>query len=279
MVKIEYRTQVLVVNRKWTGVYITYFAMLALFGTLIFLANRLNLISPEVIIESWSLATLVIAIMLTILDRRQIPKDSNMATSERDTRSLLATDFLVNYGLMQLIYSFGVNFTSSEEMLKYRLLMFLSIPTNVIMQILSTSGLTYVFQEAKSHKKNLLFFDLIACTPVIVLVIIFGTQKADTLARHFGEIWSDIPRLLPAFLAMSLSAILLTHSSMIIRWGNLTRLVFSKRIVLSFIQVPVTLFAMKQMGALGILLSLLAFNILFITVNLHLQFTQKHRVA
>jgi hypothetical protein len=177
-------------------------------------------------------------------------------------------DFLLNYGLMQLLYSFAMNITSSDEMLKYRLLLFLSIPTNIAMQILSTSGLRFIFKDTQQRKKKLELFYISTFTPTFFLVIAVGLLGPDLLGIYLGEIWKEIPALLPAFLAMSITSIFLTHSSMTVKWANLTQVVFARRVFLSVMQFLVTSFAISWNGALGILTSLIVFNVIFMLINL-----------
>ena len=146
--------------------------------------------------------------------------------------------------------------------------MFLSIPTNIVMQILSTSGLTFMFGDDKKRKEKMFVFYVLACAPLILIVIIFAKIGSENLRFHLGEIWAEIPSLLPYFLVMSLTAIVLSHTGMIVKWSNLTKSLLYKRIFISALQIPVTLFAIMHSGAIGILVALVMFNVLFTCVNL-----------
>jgi hypothetical protein len=168
---------------------------------------------------------------------------------------------------MQMLYSFGTSLTSSDEMIKYRLLMFLSIPTNIVMQALSTSGLIFIFGEAKKIKEKLVITYALLVVPLLVLSSILTLLNPKILDKYFGSIWIEIPPMLGAFLLMSITGIILSHTSMVIKWEDLTRKVFSHRILISVFQLPLMIFAISHNGALGILQCLTISNLLFIFVN------------
>ncbi len=268
MLKIEYRSQMRVIAQKWKSVYLTYILSISAFLSFTFIAIELKSLTPATIIGAWALSTVLIALSLTLYDHKKIQENPISLSVKSKNRTLLGMDFLLNYGLMQLLYSFAMNITSSDEMLKYRLLLFLSIPTNIAMQILSTSGLRFIFKDTQQRKKKLELFYISTFTPTFFLVIAVGLLGPDLLGIYLGEIWKEIPALLPAFLAMSITSIFLTHSSMTVKWANLTQVVFARRVFLSVMQFLVTSFAISWNGALGILPGLIVFNVIFMLINL-----------
>jgi hypothetical protein len=268
MIHLEYRCQSRAIIGKWKGAILTYLSLIILFITATLTVSISQEITSRIILQIWATATILISCILFIFDYRNTEINHVNEYASDNTRSFLAIDFLLNYGLMQLIYSVGTLITDSNEMIKYRLLMFLSIPTNIVMQILSTSGLTFIFSDTKRRKEKMLIFDVLASAPLMIIVIIFAKIGSETLRILFGEIWSEIPSLLLYFLIMSLSAIVLTHTAMVVKWNGLTSSLLKKRIVISALQVPVTLLAMMDSGAIGILFSLIVFNVLYTFVNL-----------
>jgi len=268
MINLEYRCQSRAITGEWKGAIRTYLFLITFFITTLFVISLSREIDSKIIIEIWATATCLISFILFIHDYQDKNEESNFEYESKNTRSFLAIDFLLNYGLMQLIYSVGTTLTNSSEMIKYRLLMFLSIPTNIVMQILSTSGLAFMFGDAKRRKEKLLIFDVLACAPLILIVVIFAKIGSENLSILLGEIWYEIPSLLPYFLVMSLTAIVLSHTAMIVKWRGLTRSLLYKRLLVSALQIPVTLFAIMQSGTIGILVSLVMFNVLFTCVNL-----------
>jgi hypothetical protein len=268
MLKIEYKCQTLAIKKKWIASSAIYLALICIFSVLIIIMTQLGQFNSKTIIQSWAASTILISFGIIALEKKNRSKKAYSAQVDTGVRGYLATDFLLNYGLMQLLYSLGTNLTSSQEMLKYRLLMFLSIPTNIVMQILSTSGLSIIFSDSKNRLKRLAIFDAIAVIPLFICIALFSVVGSKTIAQSLGSLWSELPPLFPYFIAMSISAIFLTHTSMIIKWRNLTKSVFLKKVILSFLQIPCALFAININGALGILQALLLFNILFLIANL-----------
>ena len=269
MMKLEYRCQSKAISGNWKGAIGTYLFLITFFLGGLSAISLLRDVNSKIIIELWATSIILISLCLFIHDYRDRKEKTEVEFFTGDTRSTLAMDFLLNYGLMQLIYSVATTLTNSNEMIKYRLLMFLSIPTNIVMQALSTSGLTFMFGDHKKSKEKLLIFDLLASAPVIIIVMIFANIDSESLSTLLGETWSEIPFLLPYFLVMSLSAVFLSHTAMIVKWRGLTKSLLYKRILVSALQIPFTLFAIRHSGAIGILFSLVIFNTLFTAVNLH----------
>jgi hypothetical protein len=268
MINLEYRCQSRAIAGEWKGAIRTYLSLITFFVTVVFVTSLSREIDSKIIIEIWAMSTYLISFILLIHDYKYKNVESKVDYSSDNTRSFLAIDFLLNYGIMQLIYSFGTILTNSSEMIKYRLLMFLSIPTNIVMQILSTSGLNFMFGDTKRRKGKMVVFYVLACTPLVLIVIIFAKIGSENLRILLGEIWAEIPILLPYFLVMSLTAIVLSHTGMIVKWSGLTKSLLYKRVFISALQIPVTLFAIMHSGAIGILVSLVMFNVLFTCVNL-----------
>lgn len=268
MIYLEFYCQSKAIYGDWMGAVVPYMSLIILFISIFTFISFSSSISSTIIIEIWAVSVISVSLILFYKNFQNRKNEEKFGTSSDKTQFFLAIDFLLNYGLMQLIYSIGTTLTTSSEMIKYRLLMFLGIPTNVVMQILSTSGLNFIFGDTNRRRKNLLIFDVLTFLPLVLIVWIFSEYGSKNLGLHLGEIWSEIPSLLPYFLLMSCSAIVLTHTAMIVKWQFLTRSLLNRRILISAIQVPVTLFAIKHRGAIGILESLMIFNILFTFVNI-----------
>ena len=269
MVICEYNCQKLAMQKFWKSAFLHYGGLIIMFLILLssigIIHNRQ--INTNMVIYSWASSTFLFAIILVINSKPPKPKVSVLESNVSNVRTYLASDFLLNYGLMQMLYSFGTSLTSSDEMIKYRLLMFLSIPTNIVMQALSTSGLIFIFGEAKKIKEKLVITYALLVVPLLVLSSILTLLNPKILDKYFGSIWIEIPPMLGAFLLMSITGIILSHTSMVIKWEDLTRKVFSHRILISVFQLPLMIFAISHNGALGILQCLTISNLLFIFVN------------
>jgi hypothetical protein len=269
MVIVEYYCQKLAMQKFWKSTFLHYGGVILMF--LILLSSLTSIynrqINTNMVIYSWAGSTFLFAIILVINSKPPKPKVSVLESNVSNIRTYLASDFLLNYGLIQMLYSFGTSLTSSDEMIKYRLLLFLSVPTNIVMQALSSSGLILIFGEAKKRKERLIIADTLSIAPLIVLSFILTLLSPQILEEYLGSIWIEIPSLLGTFLIMSITAIILSHTSMVIKWDDLTRKVFSQRIFISLLQLPITIFAIKHNGALGILQALTISNLLFILVN------------
>ncbi len=269
MVIVEYYCQKLAMQKFWKSAFLHYGGLILIFlillSLIVLIHNRQ--INTNIVIYSWASSTFLFAIILIINSKPPKPKVSVLESNVSNVRTYLASDFLLNYGSIQMLYSFGSSLTSSDEMIKYRLLIFLSIPTNIVMQALSTSGLMFIFGEVKKRKERLVIAVTLSIAPLIVLSFVFTLLNPQILGEYFGSIWIEIPSLLGAFLIMSITAIILSHTSMVIKWEDLTRKVFSQRILISLLQLPITIFAIKHNGALGILQALTISNLLFILVN------------
>jgi hypothetical protein len=269
MVIVEYYCQELAMRKFWKLALLHYVGLILMFLILLWSSALIHnrQINTSIVIYSWAGTTFLFAMILVIYPKPPRPKVSVLESKVSNVRAYLASDFLLNYGLIQLLYSFGTSLTTSDEMIKYRLLMFLSIPTNIVLQALSNSGLMFIFEEAKKRKERLEIVYTLSIAPLIVLCFTFTLLSPQILDEYFGSLWIEIPSLLGAFLIMSITAIILSHTSMVIKWEYLTRKVFSQRIFISFLQIPIMIFAIKHNGALGILKSLIFTNLLFILVN------------
>jgi hypothetical protein len=269
MVIVEYYCQKLALQKFWKLALLHYGGLILMFLIIlstIALIHNIQ-INTNIVIFSWAGSTFLFAIILVINSKPPKSKVSVLESKVINVQTYLASDFLLNYGLIQLLYSFGTFLTSSDEMIKYRLLMFLSIPTNIVMQALGSSGLMFIFEEAKKRKERLVISYALSIAPLIVLSLIFTLLSPQMLDEYFGSIWIEIPSLLGTFLIMSITAIILFHTSMVIKWEDLTRKVFSQRILISLLQIPITIFAIEHNGALGILQALTISNLLFILIN------------
>ena len=98
--------------------------------------------------------------------------------------------------------------------------------------------------------------------------MIFSVIGRKNISNNFGFLWAEIPDLFLPFLIMSLTAVFLAHSSMLVKWSNPTRDIFAKRILISLLQMPVALYSIEKGGALGILISLCFFNLAYSCLNI-----------
>lgn len=267
MAIIEFRCQSLFINFRWKEAFKNYFVLILIFFGLLIIDSSTQGINEKSLLSCWSVSTIFVALLVT----KKTPKYSKMNETTnskvRQNRSYLARDFVINYGLMQLIYSLGTLFTSSQEMLKYRVLMFLSIPTNIVVQAVGTAGLHFIFGDPKDRKFKLLAFDVIAFVPIITTILVFKLIGSSRISKLLGSMWIQIPNSFSLFLVMSLTSVLLAHTTMIIRWHNLTKSLLGKRLLFSLIQIPISILSISQFGANGILASLSLFNICFLIIN------------
>lgn len=270
MAVVEYSNQKFVLAKLWMQALINYFCIILILAlSLIFYIfvfdNKFQALS---VIIFWSLSTILIAMKSINYERKKIQMDLKQQNSPKDLRKSLAPDYLLNYGLMQILYSFGSSFTEETEMIRFRILLLLSIPTNIVLQILSTTGLPYFFNSKFSKMKQVITFYCFSGVPLIIFSLLSLLVSPEYIVKYLGNIWFSVPQLIPLFFLMAFSAISLTLTSMNIKWNSLSKMILLPRIFLSIVQLPFSIFTMINFGATGILYSLILFNILFMSINI-----------
>lgn len=268
MLFTEYYCQLLTLQRFWFKAILHYMGIISLFLSMLLLSQlfKHDTINSSTIIYTWSASTFICGFKVALEITLKFEESLKIGESLKDIKTYLASDFLLNYGIMQILYSFGTLFTSSHEMMKYRVVLFLSIPTNVVMQILNTTGIRFLLEDSRNRKYKLLFYYIFSILPLLFLIYIYTIFDTEIIGK-FGLIWNTIPSLIVPFLIMSISSVALSHSSIVVKWDNLTKNVFVKRIILSLLQLPITIYWMHADGAYGIIKSLIVFNLLFMIVN------------
>ena len=267
MAIIEHSCQCLFIKLKWKMALRNYSVLVVFFSALFLIYASSQEINEESLLACWSVSTILVALFVTFKSRNSSKITKVPSPEVHQNRSYLALDFVINYGLMQLIYSLGTLFTSSQEMLKYRILMFFSIPTNVLIQVLSTTGLPFIFANQKNRKFKILAFDAIAIIPIAITIMAFQLIGSTRFSALLGEMWIQVPNSFLLFVLMSLTSVVLAHTTMVIRWHKLTKSLFQRRLLFSLVQIPISIFAIYWYGANGILASLSLFNMCFLSIN------------
>jgi hypothetical protein len=261
----EFILQLSLVSSKSNLILLSYVRLLALFATSLTISSHFLQLTPFIVISNWSLASFI----STVIVARNVEFMKQRNGTNRINLKSLTIDFFSNYGCMQILYSLGPILTDDSELIQFRLLMLLAIPTNLVIGNLSTSGLPIFFEDVSQRVKRIkqFVFFVLAVIPVSVLVAALNLIGANKLQKYFGAPWINMPSKFPLFLVMIFTSVLLAFSTMNIRWRRLVQQLLISRVIVAAVQLPVTIYLIHSFGCVGILSGLIFFNLIFGGIN------------